>query len=66
MQTVIWFLAGGALVLTLLGIGLAVAALVHRNNMSPGEDFMVALGGGIAVTALAAVVQLPLPFAFTA
>lgn len=66
VQTLIWFLAGGTLALTLLAIGLAVAALVHRNDMSPGEDFVVALAGGIAVTALAAVAQLPLPLAFTA
>lgn len=50
---------------TLLTIGLAVAVLVHRDGMSPAEDFMVALAGGIAMTALAAVAQLPLPFAFT-
>jgi hypothetical protein len=65
LQTLIWFLAGGALVLVLLTIGLAVSALLHRNDMSPGEDFMMALGGGIAATALAAVAQLPLPLAFT-
>jgi hypothetical protein len=66
MQTLLWFLAAGALALTLMGIGLAVAALVHREGMSPGEDLMVAFGGGIGVTALAAVAQLPLPFGYTA
>jgi hypothetical protein len=65
MQTVIWFGAAAALVLVLLTVGLAVASLVHREGMSPGEDLMVALGGGIAVLALAAVAQLPLPLAFT-
>ena len=66
MQTVIWYLAALALTSVLLTIGLAMAVLVHRDRMSPAEDFMVALAGGIAVTALAAVAQLPLPFAFTA
>jgi hypothetical protein len=64
VQSLTWFLAAGALAAALLTIGLAVAALVHRKDMSPGEDFMVALAGGIAVTAIAAVVQLPLPFAY--
>jgi hypothetical protein len=63
--TLIWFSAAFVLVLVLLTIGLATAALVHREGMSPGEDLMVALGGGIAVLAVAAVAQLPLPFAFT-
>lgn len=65
MQTLTWFLAAAALAAALLTIGLAVAALIHRNGMSPGEDFMVALAGGIAVAAVAAVVQLPLPLAYT-
>ena len=65
MQTLIWFAAAAALVLVMLTIGLAVASLVHREGMSPGEDLMVALGGGIAVTALAATIQLPLSLAFT-
>ena len=50
----------------MITIGLAVASFVHRDDMTPGEDFMVVLGGGIAVTALAAIVQFPLPLAFTA
>jgi hypothetical protein len=66
VETLIWFLAAGALVFVTVGMGLAVAALIHRDGMSPGEDLMVAFGGGIAVTALGAVAQLPLPFAYTA
>jgi hypothetical protein len=66
LETLIWFGAAGVLVVCLLSTGLAVAALIHREGMSPGEDFMVALGGGVTVAALAAVVQLPLPLAYTA
>jgi hypothetical protein len=65
MQTIIWCLAAGGLVVALLTPGLAVAAMLHRDGMSAGEDLMVALGAGIAVLALAAVAQLPLPFAYT-
>jgi hypothetical protein len=65
LQTIIWFLAAGALVVAMLAIGLAVAAVLHREGMSPGEDLMVGFGGGIAVLALAAVAQLPLPIAYT-
>jgi hypothetical protein len=65
VQTLIWFLAAGVLVAVFLTIGLAVAALIHRRDMSPGEDLMIALGGGNAVLALATVAQLPSPLAFT-
>lgn len=64
MQTLIWFLAAGVLVVSLLTIGLAASALIHRSDMSPGEDLMVALGGSIGITALAAVAQLPLHLAY--
>jgi hypothetical protein len=66
VQTLTWFAAACGLAIVLLTTGLAVAALIHREGMSAGEDAMVALGGGIAITALAAVTQLPLPFAYTA
>jgi len=65
VETLLWFGAAVLLVVCLLAIGLAVAALIHRDAMSPAEDLMVALGGGLAVTALAAVAQLPLPLAYT-
>ena len=65
METLIWFGSAILLVACLAVPGLAVAALIHREGMSPGEDVMVALAGGTAVTALAAVAQLPLPLAFT-
>jgi hypothetical protein len=64
MQPLIWFASAAALVVVLMTMGLAVAALVHREGMCPGEDLMVAMGGGIAVTAMAAVVQLPIPIAY--
>jgi len=65
VETLIWFGSAILLVACLAVPGLAVAALIHREGMSPGEDVMVALAGGTAVTALAAVAQLPLPLAFT-
>jgi hypothetical protein len=65
LQVLLWFLGAGALVAAMLVLGLAAAAVVHRDGMSPGEDLMVALGAGIAVPALATVVQLPLSLAYT-
>jgi hypothetical protein len=64
LQIVLWFLGAGALVAVMMTLGLAAAAIIHRQSMSPGEDLMVALAGGIAVPALATAIQLPFSFRF--
>src|SRR5258708_4407594 len=64
MDSLLWLLAAAALSGALLLIGLAVAALVHRDDFSPAEDLLIAIGAGIAAPALIAVILWPTPIPY--
>ena len=64
MQTLIWLGAAVALAGYLLTIGLGAAALLHRADHSPAEDFLIALAAAVAIPALAALLMRPLPLSY--